>query len=234
MQATNFKKTARLGGFALVASVFAGASAHGGLIVEGTYALSNHPDAILADPGYGLRLDELFDLTDGRDRFTFDFDHALSAMFMDYDGDSIRIYGTAFGGLDIGDIHDPANSSEVSIDFTYNNVVGVPGDDDIWVLEPDTPNTGTITWLETGEVIDLFDKANDDGWTFRFGDEDDDLGHRGFDGLSGWGWLEHHEPGFGNDGQMDWIFTGELVPGPGALALLGLGILVPGRRRRQA
>ena len=46
-----------------------------GLILQpGTYRLEDHPDGNAQPPGYGLRLDELIDVTDDHDIFTFSFD----------------------------------------------------------------------------------------------------------------------------------------------------------------
>jgi hypothetical protein len=62
-----------------------------------------------------------------------------------------------------------------------------------------------------------------------------DLGHRGFNGISGWGWLSY----VADDGTVlphvyaaDWLFTAELIPAPGAIALMGMGGLLAARRRR--
>ncbi len=181
--------------------------------------------------GYGLRLDELFDVNPGaHDVFTFDFEAAGSEMFLSFDGSSVHIFGTAFGGLDTGSEYDPAHSSLVAIDFIYSAVVLASGDDDLVSTGDDAWHTGTLTWLDTNEEISLFSYSGNHPWAFRFGDEDNDQGHRGFDGLSGWGWLSYRELGQ-RVSASDWLFTGSLVPAPGALAFIGLGLLGPGRRR---
>jgi hypothetical protein len=187
----------------------------------GTYMLGNHPDAGKALPFYGLRLDELFDVTGGHDVFTVDFEAPGAAMFMDYDGASIRIYGTGLAGLDIGSEYDPAWTSMVDIDFTYTTVTTAAGDDDLVVETPPFTNSGTVTWLETGEVINLSDIG--EPITFRFGNTDDDSGHRGFGGLSGWGWMTYGDPA--SEGAVDWIFTAKSVcePERGACCLPGGG-----------
>jgi hypothetical protein len=77
------------------------------------------------------------------------------------------------GGLDVGADHDPAWSSLVEIEFNYLMVGIAPGDDDLIVTTPPGSNSGTITWLETGEVIDLFDFAGANPYTFRLGDGED-------------------------------------------------------------
>ena len=49
------------------------------------YNLNNHPDGNAADPEYGFRLDELKDISSDHDIWTFDFNHAESSMFLEYD-----------------------------------------------------------------------------------------------------------------------------------------------------
>ncbi len=204
------------------------------LITTGVYQLSNHPDGTAAPPGYGLRLDELFDVTSGHDRFTFDFDHPDASMSLTYDGMLVHISGIAFGGLDIGDAYhpDPALTSLVLLDFTYKVTTFPINDNDLLVTTPTNYNHGTLTWLDTGEVINLYDRANLDGFSFRFGDGQDNAGHRGFNGISGWGWLDHHQPGKYINAS-DWIFTATPRPGPPALAILGAGVVLGCRRRRR-
>ncbi len=228
----------RHGRLALAVGVLAvglsAAQGNAAIIEPGTFLLHNHPDGNAAPPGYGLRLDELFNVTGGHDTFTFDFDHPDAEVWMDYDGSVIHIYGIAFGGLDVGSGYasDPDLTSLVALDFTYTTAAFATGDDDLIVTTPSFTNTGNIIWLDTGEKIDLFDRANAEGYSFRFGNEDDGGGHRGHPGLSGWGWMDHHEPGT-HVYSSDWLFTATRpVPGPSGLMLLGVGFLLTRRRSR--
>lgn len=214
------------------------------ILDDGLYQLHDHPDGGAAEPFYGLRLDEL---TDAGDIFTFsfDYDHPDVGVFMQLTGSTIHIYGVAFGGLIDDHAYDPDHSGLVEIDFFYNDVVRVTGDDDLIAYDPDEPNMGFIVFQ--GDTIDLFDHANAEGFTFRLGDEDDDGGHRGFDGtlpngetvdgrISGWGWLEH-----GTQGEYisasDWLFTVDPTPVPGPstalLATLGAMLFLMGQPRKR-
>lgn len=225
----------------LAASAVAGVAV-GANISTGQYELHNHPDGNLRPPLYGLRLDELFDITPGtnNDDYTFDFDHASSAMFMDYTGSAIHIYGQTFGGRDIGGNY--ANDIYLGIyliDFTYSIGLGpVPLDDDLYVeLPPYLYNTGTITAPVSagGTSIPLRDGHYQVGGPvldFRLGDESDNQGHRGFDGISGWGWLFHGPENTPYYESSDWIFTAEPVPAPGSIGVLLVVGGLAGRRRR--
>lgn len=215
-----------------VAAALATANCPGVFIEEGEYKLDNHPFADETPPGYGLRLDELFDINPGEhDVFTFSFAEADGAdMRLTYDGSFIHIFGTAFGGLDTGNGYDPEHSSFITVDFTFENVEIAEPDDDLIVRAVNGPNTGYISWLATNEVINLYDHPDDEGVKFRFGDEDDNMGHRGFEGISGWGWMNHHDPDVHVEAS-DWIFTATLIPGPSALAG-GAALLLVVRRRR--
>jgi MYXO-CTERM domain-containing protein len=208
------------------------------LILEpGLYQLHNHPDGGARPPLYGLRLDELIDVTGDDDHFTFSFDDDGAEMFLELRADSsIHIFGTVFGGLDIGDTYDPALSGLWDITFTYDTSKPVTDDDDLFVNPPQDPNTGTITpqfGPDAGIPVDLFDYPGENPFTFRLGDEDDDLGHRGFDGISGWGWLTYGAPDI-HVSASDWLFTVDPtpVPGPAAAAVLLIGLAAGCRRRR--
>jgi hypothetical protein len=224
---------------ALAAPTLAIGEAPAGVIIlaPGLYQLHNHPDGDARPPLYGLRLDELIDVTPDDDDFTFSFDDGGAEMFLELRADSsIHIFGTVFGGLDIGDDYDPALSGFWDITFTYDTSKPVTDDDDFVVNPPQNPNTGTITPLfgpDAGVPIDLFDYAGEHPFTFRLGDEDDDLGHRGFDGISGWGWLNHGSPDI-HFSASDWIFTVDPtpVPGPSVAAVLLAGLAMGCRRRR--
>ena len=229
---------------AAAAALVVASSSFGVVITPGLYRLHNHPDGNLRPPYYGLRLDELYDITPGgnNDDYTFDFDFAgdssfpASAMYMDYNGYTIHIYGTTYGGRDIGGSY--ANDiyrGMYTVNFTYAlGVQMVPGDDDLMVEPPSYAlNTGTII-TPLGHTIALRDGHYDDPTQldFRLGDESNDLGHRGYAGISGWGWLFHGPEGSPYHADSDWLFTATLVPAPGALALMGIGALTLRRRHR--
>ena len=226
---------------AVAVVAIATAPAAGSLIIDpGLYRIFNHDDGGEAPPYYGLRLDELFGVSDDHDVFTFSFDEADGAeMFLRLREISesvfkIRIFGQAFGGLiDNGDYVN-AWSGLAKIDFTYMVVLKPDQDDDYIVTTGSFTNSGSITFL--GMTIDLFDRTNAEGFTFRLGDEDSDNGHRGFGGISGWGWLDHYEPGHPSK-VSDWLFTLDetVVPEPGTTTLIALAaalVLRSGPRRR--
>ncbi len=218
-----------------LALILPSVSAHGGLILEpGSYGLRDHPDGNQAPPTYGLRLDELVDVNAWHDVFTFSFNHPEADMRLDItevapDEFEVHIYGTAFGGLVQGGEYDAANSGVVDINFLYTLAHPVIGDDDLIVTTPNFTNTGEITF--DGQTIDLFDRANSEGFTFRLGDANHDQRYRGFDGISGWGWVDHGTAGT-HIYSSDWLFT--VVPAPGSAALLSiaLALCARGRRRR--
>ena len=212
--------------------------AHGAVIQTGTYRLGNHPAANQNPPPYGIRWDELADVTSSNDVFSIGFEGAGTNMKMTFDGSSLHIFGTGFGGRDVGSAY--ANDQFLGfyqVDFTFSVGVGLaPGDDDLIVTAATGSNTGTIV-LPDLTVVNIFDKATPDtgtGTTFRFGDEDNDLGHRGFAGLSGWGWLEI-AGAVNPNATRDFLFTATLVPTPGSAAILALfGVTTIRRRRRRA
>ncbi len=204
------------------------------------FQLHNHPDGNVLPPPYGARIDELYNATSGNDVFTFDFDAAGSDMRMLYDdtAQTIHIYGSSLGGRDIGSVH--ASDSYLGFyefDFLYSVGVGqVPADDDIWSSPAsDGLNGGTVKapLSAGGQIFNLVDKGLASfGYTFRFGDENNDLGHRGFDGLSGWGWLEI-DGAMNGGATRDWIFTAELIPEPATASLALFGVVAILRRRRR-
>lgn len=218
-----------------------GTTASAAVLADGIYQLGNHPDGQARPPVYGLRLDGL----DGNNSsiFTFDFtDDAAdsaddgAAMFMDVDtaNSRIRIWGTAYGGLDVGSAYDGTVSGLWDIDFTYSANITVGGN---IVVGPDSPsNDGTITSQFTagtftaGNAIRLVDKADNTGISFEI-----DTNHRGFSGFSGWGWMNHEVGGLDTHiAASDWLFTvGPSVPVPGALLLGALGLSLIGAVKRR-
>lgn len=226
-----------LGAAVLGCAVLPVTDASAAFIATGTYRLHNHTDGNARPPAYGAKLTEMYNATSGTDIFTFNFDAPGSAMYLDYNGSSIHIYGTSFGGRDVGtDYANDIYRGFYQFDFTYNlGVIQAPGDDDIMVAGAQYQyNYGTLL-TPLGDIVSLRDGHYGNGQPdFRFGDEDNDQGHRGFPGLSGWGWLYKHLPGqpYTYVADSDWLFTGELVPTPGALSLLAGAGLLAGRRRR--
>ncbi|MBL8744948.1 MAG: hypothetical protein JNK58_01185 [Phycisphaerae bacterium] len=212
----------------------AASGASAAFIAQGTYRLHNHPDGSAQPPQYGMRLDELFNITGDHDIFTFNFDDPSSDMKMTYDGTTIHIFGVARGGRDIGSGYASEPTTGLyTINFIYNlGVAPVPGDDDVWVNGPNMANSGTIQ-PPVGPAVNLVDKR-DTAYSFRLGDEDNDAGHRGFAGISGWGWLVHHPETMGHVEASDFLFTAEYlpnIPSPGAAGLLGVAVLTLRRRR---
>lgn len=209
-------------------------AAQGSIMAPGAYLLGNHPDGTEVPPPYGMRLDELVDVTSGHDIFTFDFAHPGSLMQLVVTPTTLQIVGTVYGGRDIGGSYAAdAYQGFYSVNFLYTlGVQSVPGDDDIWVNTTNHVNTGTIT-LPNGHVQHLVDERGNYGYSLQIGDEANDLGHRGYAGVSGWGWITyvddagHVRPHIESG---DWLFT--VVPTPGSAVLLGAGVLSVGRRRR--
>lgn len=229
------KTLGRFGGACAIAlglAVFAG-TANAAIISSGTYRLHNHPDGNALPPPYGAKFEALYGAGSGT--FTMNFDAPGSAMFMDVNlgAGTVHIYGVSVGGRDIGASHDIAAPTYgiYTFDFTYNAITAVPGDDDIYFNGPTHSNSGTIL-TPLGTSIDVVDEWME--YTFRFGDENNDAGHRGAPGLSGWGWMSYVVNGVVQPhvADTDWLFTAELVPAPGALALAGMGGLLAARRRR--
>lgn len=155
-------------------------------------------------------------------------------MRMDVTNTTIRIYGVTMGGRDTGGSYaaDVYNGL-YAVDFTYSIGVGPkPSDDDRWVKygAPDMQNSGTIM-TPLGHTIDLRDKSNG-AYQFRLGDEDNDAGHRGSAGISGWGWLNHGPVGLAPRGLERLALHREPDPDPGRLALMGLGGMLAAHHKR--
>ncbi len=190
----------------------------------GLYVLGSHPDGSQGPPLYGLRLDGLDG--DPSHEFTFDFDGPGAAMRMDLadGGWSAHLFGTAYGGRDVGSSYE--SPQLFSIDFTYSRMIV---DGDRLVADPTTfPNTGTITPLEHAvgsfakdEAIDLQDYFGEHPFTFILEEN-----HRGASGFSGFGWMNHGGGGLENHVQFsDWLYT--VIPEPSRFVLLlaGVGLL---------
>jgi len=188
------------------------------VFAPGHYVLDNHPDGGAAEPFYGLRLDGLYSGT-ASDIYTFSFAEADGAhMEMWIDGDSILISGTVWGGLI--ENHAYVAPSLYTVHFLYDGWDLVDGDDDIFAQS----GSGYIQTQGEGQ-IDLIAYAGSHDYTFRFGDENSDDGHRNYtEGPSGWGWLNHS--GWDHKSASDWLFIAHSVPEPSTLLLLSTSLLV--------
>lgn len=192
------------------------------------FAMSNHPDGAVAPPFYGLRVDNMF----GNGRInTFSIDHVGDSLLtVTEDGDDISILmeGTLFGGGDGGDAH--VNPELYTYTFEYTE--GVTKTSEGWkVVGTPEANGGTLTRVSDGAEFDFTTKANGSGVAFIF--EAD--GHRiagDSDSWVGRGWvMSEGNPRSG--ATQDWLFTAEVVPAPGTVALGAMGGLLVTRRRRK-
>lgn len=209
------------------------------------FVLGDHPDGAKSPPPYGIRLDNLFG-TGGV--YTFSFDNPASSVTAEFTGSQLLISGTIYGGKDIGTTYDSVEQGLFSLDFTYNGVTvvdattlqisGSGGSIDSNVgsgLLTFLSSGGSSPWLIPESPISLAAKSNGSGLFFQVGE-----GHRGEDGLSGWGWINSPSD---DDGRccQDFLFTAEPtdpsvpVPEPLTLGLVATGLLGVGivaRRRR--
>lgn len=197
------------------------------------YHLDNHPDGNAAPPLYGLRLDGLTTGDQG-DTFTFEFGDSDDPMtlFWDSGSNSIAISGSVFGGLNENGGYAEGAATTWDVTFIYFDIYecidgsGICSNDGF----------GTIASDVFGS-FDLVSETGNHSYAFQL-----DFGHRGFDGVSGWGWMNHC-PSADNDIDAgdcdrhlyasDWLFTVKSVPEPGTLALFGLGLLGIGYARRR-
>ena len=191
-------------------------------VPDGTYRISNHPDGNAQPPTYCLRLDKLFG---SFSTITFDCDHPDADLEMVVNGSTVTISGTVFGGKDRGSDYDPNESGLWTLNFTYVNATTATGDDDLIVPPGGATHNGTGTIVPqfsttsgtviAGTVYHLVDYECSYTYSFRLGDKDNDTGHRGYNGISGWGWLKYCEGAtctdFRRPDTSDWLFTAEKI-----------------------
>lgn len=219
----------------IAALVLCSGAAIAGETVVAEYEINDHPNGGLVPPTYALRLDNIF----GFEKATFSADTFNDATLTVLQDDAgafiIDIAGTFHGGEDIGGAW--GTTFDIAANFRYAaNVVATANGYQVNGFT--TLNNGVFTRLDTNESTTWYgmeDSAGDNGpigGTFTFASDGWEI--PGDD--SSWvgrGWLTQND-----DGSMtaapaqDWIFTANLIPAPGSLALLGLGGLAAVRRRR--
>ena len=229
-----------------VCAIGAAASAMAGppVLQTGTYRLHNHRAGGQAPPAYGLRLDGLDGTRNPANIYSFDFDNAQSDMRMTLDltAKTVRIFGTVYGGRDVGTTYENPSMGRVGlwqVDFLYDTNVMVQTSGRIVVSRFSNLNTGYIRPLFTSNVnafrgnpqIALVDyNSVATAPSFLLG-----LNHRGNPGASGWGWLNHS--GQSHVAASDWLFEVDPnpipIPAPGAASLAMLGLSLAGALRRR-
>lgn len=185
------------------------------------YILCNHPGGSERPPNYGLRLDGLVSGKE-RDIYTFDFEYQdkkgkQAKVWLDHKSTGeIHIHGLVYGGQVNNHRYKEGTTDYWDIDFTYKAVGQKTNDAYVTEKHPEHGKhqigvgQGTITSksgkLGAYELVDFFGKPSK-GYSFQFGD---DTEHRGYEGISGWGWLNHSNSPKGiyqHMGVCDWIFT---------------------------
>ncbi len=210
---------------ALAAAAVTGA-AQADVVAE--FAMLDHPDGNAAPAYYGLRADNLF----GEGNInTFSLNHFGDSTLTVYDNGgelSIHMAGTLFGGEDGGAA--PIDPAAYTFEFWYTE--GVEAYNGGWrVVGMSDANGGYIDEVGGDGYYTFGTKTNGDGVAFIFAPD----GHRlpGDDDLAGRGWVMSDQNPRGHYTQ-DWLFTAEVIPAPGTLALaLGGGLMTLPRRRRK-
>lgn len=209
----------------MLATMTMGASAGGLVIAE--FQLGDHPNGNQNPPPYGLRLDNMLGAGTTTLSIGFHNDTVLS-VYDDGGVLSINITGTLYGGV-VDGLGGYVSAASYAVDFNYS--IGVSASGGGWVVNGFDPmNGGTLTNLDTNDVVSMYAKGTPE--TFLFLPDDHRLDTDANDWV-GRGWITDQVDGSDPlGGTRDWLFTATPIPAPSAFALLGLGGLVATRRRR--
>ena len=215
-----------------------------------TYDLSDKGFGALNAPDYGLRLDDLFG---GNNNWTWSFDDPGTDMKMRIDtvNSTVDIFGTVYGGRDVGSNWDPATAGYWYLDFTYDhNVTITDATAGYWSVAYNANNYGSLQLLDNLDIDGI--AGSDQNKYIAIGDY-----HGGsFVGNGGpspsgpyvSAWLESTDGFILNNNNlanenytrpnggaccMDFGFRAHDVPEPTTVLLMGLGLLGLTQRRRK-
>ncbi len=166
-------------------------AAQGSFLDPAKYELYNQTGT-----SYGLRLEELINITNDVDSFTFDFDAPGASVFMDLTASTIHIYGTVFGGLNTEAGYDPLQSGFWDLDFSYSTAFGTAhNDDDLIVAAAGAGlNSGSLKQLYgTNLEITLRDSSAGHPYTLRLGDGQQETEEQATAEVTGTGWIDHDD-----------------------------------------
>ncbi|MEQ8318019.1 MAG: hypothetical protein RIE77_00945 [Phycisphaerales bacterium] len=202
-------------------------------------ALGDHPDGHARPPGYGLRLDNMFEGFGAGGTTTFSFEENGARVVMkildttgDGNADAINISGKVYGGQDSGSGY-AFGEGMFRLDFTL--AMGVNTESNGWTAESFASNSGVMTAMAgNGDLLE--------GTTFNFYQQSDAMAkdfailtdqHRfpGFAGHVGRGWVTFNSDGSNSRGTQDFLFITIPLPGSAGLAMAGLGLVAVRRRR---
>ena len=196
--------------------------------------LFNHPDSQLARtgaPDYGLRLNGYF-LEDVATKYTFDFEYPGAELTPTRTGNEYSITGQIFGGSSTEyepDYLDMSNGDPSTALWNLSWTMFDLGQEGCPYLLCLSGGSGTLS-SDLGD-FDLTGLANEAGIEFAFID-----GFRGFEGITGWGWMNWENIETGRRGKGDFMFMQGApteVPLPPALLLFGTSLAGLWLRKRQ-
>ncbi|MFI4898732.1 MAG: PEP-CTERM sorting domain-containing protein [Phycisphaerales bacterium JB059] len=192
------------------------------------FQMFNHPDGAVAPPYYGLRVDNMFG--EGNVN-TFSIDTiGDSVLTVNEDGEDISIHmeGTLYGGTDSG----VTTGGGALYTYTWDYTEGVEKTANGWrVVGMSGANGGALTRVSDGAEFSFTTKTNGSDVAFIFQAD----GHRISGDADAWvgrGWVMSQDNPRGQHTQ-DWLFSAEVVPAPGTVALGAMGGLLVTRRRRK-